>query len=162
MENAVVLKTKAEVMPCEPHESFTISFDAVKDDQARVDFVWENTRASFTITCDCTQSALKHINTAVADPRSDADVFNRCARFLVERKLKLPEALTYAQHSVQLEQHWYNNHTLAKAQAANGDVKAALTTAKKSLAMAIEDKDDGGAKQVQADIDAWSAKPEHR
>lgn len=162
MEDQVVLKTKAEVMPCEPHESFTISFDAVKDDQARVDFVWENTRASFTISCDCTHRALKYINAAVLDPGSHEDVFNNCASFLLDRNMRLPDALTYAQRSVDMVPHWYNYHTLAKAQAANGDVHAALTTAKKSLAMAIADKDDGGAKKVQADIDAWSPKPVHK
>lgn len=157
-EGQIVLRAKAEVAECKSRESFTISFEAVKDDQAVLEFMWENTCARLPISADCTPYALKNVMVAVNDPKSDHKVFNKCARFLLDRKLKLADALTYAQRSVDMEPHWYNEYTLAKAQAANGDNVAAVATAKKSLALTVTEKEDEAAKLIQADIDRWSPK----
>ena len=52
-------------------ETFTISFDVVKDDKARMDLTWENTRVSLKLEADATEQAMRNIKEAIA--KGDGD-----------------------------------------------------------------------------------------
>ena len=155
-EEEDVLTVKARTSKVELTETFTISFDAVRDDKARMDMSWENTRASITIEADATERALKNIEEAVAAEDADFRVFNSCASFCLDRKMKADEALKWATKSTELESRFWNLHTLAKAQAANGMYKEAIGTAEKSMAMATEANYEPYVKMNQERIAEWN------
>lgn len=142
-----VLSVKIKSMPSEFTETFAIGFDQVIDDNAVLEFRWEKTKALMNIHADSQNKALENIEKAIAAPDADYRVFATSARYLVDRNLKPKEALQYAEKSVNLEKKYWNTHTLALAQAANGMTKEAIATSEISLGLAKEAKSDSYVKK---------------
>jgi hypothetical protein len=155
-EEEDVLQVKVKPGKTEFTETFTISFDAVKDDAARLDLRWENTLVSVKLYADATEQALKNIDSAVNDEKADFRTFSGSARFLVDRNLQPELALKYASRSVELDRRFWNVHTLALAQAQNGDYKSAIATAEESRKMAEEAKYDAYIKMNNDKIAEWT------
>jgi hypothetical protein len=159
-EEEDVLKVKVAPAKSEFTETFTIGFDEVKGDDARMDLRWENTRASVMISTNSTDKALANIKEALAKPDADFRAYASSARFCVERKVMLPEALDWAQKSVGMEKKFWNVHTLALAQAANGRTKEAMASAEESMKLAQEAKNEAYVKMNKEKIEEWAtAKP---
>jgi len=137
-------------------ETLTFGFDEVKDDKARMDLSWENTRVSVRVTADATEQALANIREAMAKPDADFGAYNRCARFCLDRDIMPKEALEWATKSVALDKRYWNTYTLALAQAKNGLYKEAIATAQQSTKLAEEAKAAGAVKQGQASIEEWT------
>lgn len=155
-EEEDVLQVKVKPAKSEFTETFTISFDAVKDDAARLDLRWENTLVSVKLFADATEQALKNIETAINDEKADFRTFHGSARFLVDRNMQPELALKYAAKSVEMERKFWNVHTLALAHAQNGDFKSAIATAEESMKMAEEAKYDAYVKMNKDKIAEWS------
>jgi len=151
---------KAEVMDNEYTETLTIGFDEVKDDKARVDVRWEKVRASFIIHADATEQAMANIKKAMAEKEIKASTYNRCARYCVDKGVMLPDALGWAQkaNGMEKEPKYWMLHTLALAQAANGNYKEATVTAQQSMSLARKDGDNGYVKLNETKINEWAGK----
>lgn len=156
-EEEDVLKVKVTPKETDLTESFTIGFDEVIGDNARLDLRWEKTRASVNITTDATDKALANIKEALAKPDADFRGYASSARFCVDRKVMLPEALVWAEKSVSMDKKFWNMHTLALAQAANGKVKEATVTAEESMKLAQEAKNEAYVKMNKEKIEEWAA-----
>jgi len=155
-EEEDVLQVKVKPVKSEFTETLSFGFDAVKDDKARLDLRWEEVRVSVDLHADATEQAIKNIETAINDEKADFRTFNGSARFLVDRNMQPDAALKYATRSVELERKFWNLHTLALAQAQNGDFKSAIATAQESLKMADEAKYDAYVKMNKDKIAEWS------
>ncbi len=155
-EEEDVLKVKVTPSKSDHTETFTISFDAVRDDKARMDLTWENTRASVWIEADATEQGLQNIKEALASEKADFRAYNNAAGFCLERKMMHEEALKWATKSTELEKRFWNMHTLAKAQAANGKYKEAIASAEASMALAKEAEYDAYVKMNQERIAEWT------
>jgi hypothetical protein len=66
------------------------------------------------------------------------------------------EAVEWATKSVAMDKKYYNSHTLARAQAANGMVKEARQTAEESMKMAQEAKNEAYVKMNRELIEELS------
>ena len=139
-------------------ETLTISFDAVKEDKARVDIDWEETRASFEIFADASDKAMANIKEAVAKEDADFRVFNNSARYCIDKGIMAEQALEWATKSVSLEKKFWNVHTLALAHAANGQYKEAMKTAEESMKMAQEADYQPYVKMNKEKMDEWTLK----
>lgn len=139
-------------------ETLTIGFDEVKDDKARVDVRWEKVRASFMLNADATEKAMANIKAAMAQKEIKAGSYNRCARYCVDKGVMLKEALGWAEKSVSMDRKYWTLHTLALAQAANGNYKDAMVTARESLELAAKEGDTGYVRMNEERITEWSAK----
>ncbi|MBK6541744.1 MAG: DUF2911 domain-containing protein [Flavobacteriales bacterium] len=146
------------VVAAEWTETFTIDLDEVKDDKARVDLRWENSRASFTVHADASEQALANIKEAMGKSEIKAGTYGRCARYCVDRGVMLPEALAWAEKSVSMDKKYWTLHTLALCQAANGKYKEAVATANESMAMAQAEKDASYVGMNKTRIEEWSTK----
>lgn len=153
-----VLTVKVPSGKCEMTETFTIGFADVKDDKAVLELSWENTKVRVSLFADATKQALMNIKEAVNKPDADYRVFNSCARFLVDRNLEPQSALKYAMKSVEKERKFWNLHTLALAQAQNGQYQEAIATAEQSIRMAQEAKYEAYVKLNKEKIDEWMQK----
>ncbi|MBK8339597.1 MAG: DUF2911 domain-containing protein [Flavobacteriales bacterium] len=139
-------------------ETFTIDLDEVKDDKARVDLRWENTRTSFGIYADASEQALANIKEAMAKTEIKAGTYGRCARYCVDKGVMLPEALAWAEKSVSMEKKYWTLHTLALCQAANGKYKEAVATANESMALAQAENDASYVGMNKTRIEEWGTK----
>ncbi|MFT3883991.1 MAG: DUF2911 domain-containing protein [Flavobacteriales bacterium] len=155
-ESDDALRVKADPKESEFTESMTIGFDEVKDDMARMDIRWERTRVSVTISAPATEQALANIKEALAKPDAKFNAYNGAARFCVDRGLMPKEALAWAQKSVSMEEKYWNTHTLALVQAANGLKKEAIATAQKSMALAEKEGNTAFVDLNKAKIAEWS------
>lgn len=150
-----VLRVKAKAEPTEFTETFTISFDEVKDDKARMDLRWEKTRVSVWIKADATEQGLENIKKAMSGGDVTAGGYANAAAFAIDRGMMLEEALGWAQTAVKMAPQYYFMHTLALAQAANGQVKEAIVTAQKSMEQAREKGDMAYVKRNEAKLAEW-------
>jgi hypothetical protein len=151
-----ILSVKVKPVKSDFTETFTIGFDAVKDDKARMDLQWENVRVGIELYADATQQAIANIKEALAKPDADFRAYHNSARFCVDRNMMPREALGWATKSVELEKKFWNLHTLALAQAQNSRYEEAIATAQASLKMAEEAKYDAYIKMNQQKIEEWS------
>lgn len=140
----------------EPMETFTIGFEKVVDDRAELVLSWEHMRVAVQLYADATQQALANIKEALSKPDADYRAYHGSARFCVDRGIELPNALIWAQKSVSLEKKYWNTHTLALAQAANGNYKDAIATANESITLAQAAKDENYVKMNRARIEEWT------
>lgn len=140
----------------EPTESFTIGFENVVNDGANLVLSWEHMRVAIRIHADATKQALLNIKEALAKPDADYRAYHSSARFCVDRGLQLPDALKWAQKSVSLEKKYWNTHTLALAQAANGNFKEAIAAANESITLAQAEKDENYVKMNREKIEEWT------
>lgn len=157
-EEEDVLSVKVKPEASEFTETFTIGFDEVIGDNARLDIRWEKTRASVKITTNSTDKALANIKEALAKPDAGYNAYSSSARFCIDRNVMTKEALGWAQKSVQMEKKFWNLHTLALAQAANGLNNEAIVSATESMKMAEEAKNEAYVKMNRALIAEWSGK----
>ncbi len=153
-----VLRVKARGSPSEPTETLTISFDEVKDDQARMDIRWERTRASVMIKADATRQGMANVKEALAKEDVKAGTYNSCASFALDRGVMTKEALEWAGKAVNMDPKFYFIHTLARAQAANGMKQEAIATAEKSMEAAKKAGDLAYVKKNEALIKEWAGK----
>lgn len=153
-----VMRMKAKVEPSEFTETLTISFDEVKDDQARMDIRWEKTRVSVMIKADATRQGMENVKEALAKPDVKAGTFNSCASFALDRNVMTKEALEWAEKAVNMDPKFYFIHTLARAQAANGLMKEAVATAEKSIEAAKKAGDTAYVKKNEALIKQLAGK----
>lgn len=152
-ENVASFKVKPTT--CPTTESFTISFDNVKEDACEVSLMWETTKVSFTIAVDVDAASMANIDKAIKDAEGSFRVYNNAARYYLEHNKDLKKALEYAQKSTSMSEKFWNLKVLSEVQAANGLYKEALATAEKSLALATEAKYDAYIKMNQENIAKW-------
>lgn len=155
-EEEDVLTVKVKPQAADLTESFTIGFDAVKDDKAILQMTWEKTQINVQLHADATEQALANIKEALAEPDADFRAYHTSARFCVDRNIMAREAMGWATKSVEMEKRYWNTHTLALAQAQNNLYKEAVNTAKMSLQLAEEAKSDAYVKMNNEKIAEWS------
>lgn len=153
-----VLHIKCVSHPCAVTETFTIGFENLKDDKADLTFTWDQTSAALPLEADSKGQAIANIERAVQDPTSDFRVFARSASYYLERGLDAKRALEWAQKSVDMDKKYWNTFTLAKAQAATGDMKNAISNGKEAVRLAQEGKDDGATKTYSTQVAEWETK----
>jgi len=151
---------KAETSDSEHTETLTISFEEVMDDKARVDVRWDKVRASFTISADATEQAMANIKKAMAEKEIKSGTYNRCASYCLDKNVMLSDALTWSEKAVGMEKErkYWMLHTLARAQAANGNYAEAMVTAKESMSLAEKNGDMGYVRKNEAAMAEWSKK----
>lgn len=130
-------------------ETLTFGFANVVNDDADLVLSWEKTKVVIPINADATEQALNNIKEAIAKGDMKAGGYGGSARFCLDRNVMTKEALEWAQKSAEMDRKFWTLHTLARAQAANGQPKEAVTTAEESLKLAQEAKNNAYVKMNQ-------------
>lgn len=145
-EEQNVASVKVKPTDAEHTETFTIDLGNYQGDNADLEIRWEKTRVSIPIVTDATAQGIENIKQAIAKGDMKSGGYGSCARFCLDRNVMTKEALEWAQQSVTMDKKFWNMHTLARAQAANGMTKEARVTAEESMKMAQEAKNEAYVK----------------
>ena len=157
-----VVSIKVAASPAEFTETLTFSFDNVANDNADLVLRWEKTKVVIPINADATEQALANIKDALAKGDMKGGGYSSSARFCLDRKVMTKEALEWAQKGAEMDKKYWNLHTLARAQAANGLTKEAVATAEESMKMAQEAKNEAYVKmnrELITSLSGQKAKP---
>jgi hypothetical protein len=155
-EKLNVVTLKVDTKKIEHVETLTIDFADVVKDGATIQLSWENTQVGFRVDAPATEQGMKNIDAALAGQDVKASAYGSAARFCIDRGVRTKEALTWAQKSVDMDPKFWTVHTLALAQAANGDKKSAIATAQRSMEMAKKESADAYVKLNEEKIAEWS------
>lgn len=145
-EEECVASVKVPVTTGEFTETLTFSFDNVVNDNADLVLRWEKVKVVIPINADATKQALANITAAMAKGDMKGGGYSSSARFCLDRNVMTKDALGWAEKGVEMDKKYWNLHTLARAQAANGLTKQAVATAEESMKMAQEAKNEAYVK----------------
>lgn len=116
-EDALRVAVKPEPAPM--HEAMTFEVDHIRPDSAVVALEWENLRVPFEVGVDVhtlAQAALKRQLRGLVGFMWMS--WDDAAGYLLHEKVSLDDALTYANKSIEIEDHFDNELTKAKVLAA--------------------------------------------
>ncbi|WP_338377147.1 DUF2911 domain-containing protein [uncultured Flavobacterium sp.] len=143
-------------------ETFTISVDNITNDNAVLSIQWEKTIVPVKIEVPTKEVAITSIENALAGPKA-SDYFS-AAQYFYQSNGDMNKALTWVNKAVELATangkeapFWYLRQK-SLIQAKLGDKKAAIETAKASLAGAIKAGNKDYEKMNNDSIAEWSKK----
>ncbi len=157
-EQKVAMKMTAPVIILnDVVENLTISFDNLQNSSATLQFSWDKTRINIPFTINTKDKVLASIKKTMDGPT--AGDYYSAASYYFQEKLDMKQALSWCAKAVELrpEAYWMSR-LMAQLQAANGDYKGAIETAKKSIAAAEKDGDQNYVKMNKTSIEEWSKK----
>jgi predicted Zn-dependent protease len=138
-------------------ENLTISLDNLQNSGATLQFSWDRTRINIPFTLNTKDKVLASIKKTMDGPT--AGDYYSAASYYFQEKLDVKQALVWCTKAVELrpEAYWMSR-LMAQLQAANGDYKGAIETAKKSISAAEKDGDQNYVKMNKSSIEEWSKK----
>lgn len=146
-DDVVRVKTKA-VPFSELVETFTVEFDAIRDESARIDLVWEKTLVPINIEVDVASKLGPQIESVMASDAKDKPYY-QAAMWYYDHNLDLKKASKWVDSAIQQREAFYIVHLKAKILAKLGDKEGAIAAAKRSTELAKEAKDSGYVKLNQ-------------
>jgi hypothetical protein len=157
-DNKVALKLKTPVTNLnDVVENLTISLDNLQNSGATLQFSWDKTRINLPFALNTKDKVLASIKKTMDGPT--ANDYHQAATYYFQEKLDLKQALIWSSKAVELrpEAYWMSR-LKAQLQAANGDYKGAIETAKISIAAAEKDGDQNYVNMNKTSIEEWSKK----
>jgi predicted Zn-dependent protease len=138
-------------------ENLTISIDNLQNSGATLQFSWDKTRINIPFTLNTKDKVLASIKKTMDGPT--AGDYYSAASYYFQEKLDVKQALVWCTKAVELrpEAYWMSR-LKAQLQAANGDYKGAIETAKISITAAEKDGDQNYVKMNKTSIEEWSKK----
>ncbi|TRX32228.1 DUF2911 domain-containing protein [Flavobacterium sp. ZT3R18] len=156
--NVVLRTTVKEEALTKPVESFTISISNLDANFAYLDMAWENSSVSMKFEVPTQKVTLANIEKALAGPTS-GDYFS-AAQYIFQSNGDNVKALSYVDKALEMstEKPYWFTRLKSLIQAKLGDKKAAIETAKLSLAAAEIAKNQDYVKMNKESIAEWSKK----
>ncbi len=139
-------------------ETFTIDINNLDNNFGVLNLMWERTLVALKFEVPTQKIAIQSIEKALAGPT--AGDYYSSAQYFYQSNGDLTKALTYINKALELnvDKPFYYSRLKSLIQAKLGDKKAALETAKQSLAAAIFAKNNDYIKMNQDSILEWSKK----
>lgn len=137
-------------------ETFMILITNMSNNGASIEFVWENTMVEIPFTVPTVKKAMKSIDNVMAGP-SAGDYYSAASYYLDEKK-DLDKALTWINKAIEMRDtpaFWYHRKK-SLIQAAKGDKKGAIASAKESLQLAEKAGNADYVKMNKDSIAMWS------
>jgi len=120
-----------------PRERLAFVFSDFGDAGGNLDLEWEKLRVSIPIKVSTDAQAQQNLTALASNAWRP---WNAGARYLLENKKSLDQALTFVDKSLAIKEDWFNSWTKAQVLMARGDKKGAHAFAEK--AKALGDKSD--------------------
>lgn len=117
-------------------ETFTINIGDMTSNSARLDLMWENTRASVAVKADIDAKIMANISKTM---EMDSRPYFQAAGYYYDNGKDLNQALTWVNKAIdQNPKAFWMQHLKAKIQLKQGDKAGAIASAEKSMALARE------------------------
>lgn len=139
-------------------ENLTIQIDALNNNGANIVINWENTKVILPFSLNTKAKVLASIDKTMAGP--SANDYHAAATYYFNENLDLKKALEWSTKAVEMRGNaaYWMTRLKAQLQAANGDYKGAIETAKISIEAAKADGDDAYVRANEKSIAEWSKK----
>lgn len=157
--NNVAIEVSAAVKNTQDfQENFEISLDALTNNGGQITFAWERTKVILPFTLNTQTKVLASIDKTMAGP--SANDYHAAATYYFNENLDLKKALEWSTKAVEMRgpSAYWMTRLKAQLQAANGDYKGAIETAKLSMEAAKADGDNAYVVSNQKSIEEWSKK----
>lgn len=143
-------------------ENFLISFDALTHNSALMVWEWEHTRLEIPITVD-TQRQMTAEITSKLNSQPSAQSYYEAARYFQEQGIQRDLAMEYIQKAIQLGgDTYYYYRVKSLIEAAKGNYKEAIASARKSLKLSQKEEKDEFVRMNKKNIALWEAKINHQ
>ncbi|QCK15496.1 DUF2911 domain-containing protein [Mangrovivirga cuniculi] len=141
-------------------ETFTIEFSNLGFTDAMMDIKWGNTVVSFKVSTEVDSKVMSQINEKVINAEGDIDagLYAAAANYYLMADKDMNQAIEWINKALEANpKAFWLMHNKAKMQAKNGDYKAAIETAQKSMELAKNNPngDFGYIKNNQDAIKKW-------
>jgi hypothetical protein len=153
----VVLQASVVVQKIQDfQENLAISLDALTNNGGTLLICWENTKVSLPFSLNTKAKVLASIDKTMAGPA--ANDYHAAATYYFNENIDLKTALEWSTKAVALRgpSAYWMTRLKAQLQAANGDYKGAIETAKISIEAAKADGDDAYVRANEKSIAEWS------
>lgn len=139
-------------------ENLTLQLEDLKSSSAKITLTWAQTKVTLPFTLDTKTKVLASIDKTMAGP--SANDYHAAATYYFNENLDLKKALEWSTKAVELRgpSAYWMTRLKAQLQAANGDFKGAIETAKISIEAAKADGDDAYVRANEKSIEEWSKK----
>lgn len=156
---ALTVNAKVKKMPLVT-ENLSITIDAMEFNSAVLNITWDKTQVSIPFTLNTKAKVLASIEKTLSGSSVTANDYNQAANYYFTEQVDLKKALEWSTKAVELKgvSAYWMTRLKSQIQAANGDFKGAIETAKISLAEAEKDGDQNYVKMNQQSIEEWSKK----
>ncbi len=137
-------------------ETFTIGFANLKDNQASVELLWENTSVSFDVTVEFDEKVMKQIDDVMAGPGAGA--YYNAASYYYKNNKDLNKALIWVNKSLESAERYWVMSLKAQIQAGLDDYSGAILSAAKAKELASTEGDDAYVKLNEDRASEWASK----
>jgi hypothetical protein len=149
--NDVVRITAPAVNLAENIETFAIMINAIRDDSARIDLIWEHTAVPIHLTLDLVSTLQPQIEAAMS-AAGDKKPYYQAALFYYDHDLDLQKAKTWVEKASKSNEAYYVVNLQAKILAKLGDKEGAIAAAKHSSALAAKTPGASGYVKLNQDL----------
>lgn len=118
-------------------ETFSIMINAIRDDSARIDLLWEHTAVPIRLTTDLASTLQPQIEAAMS-ASGDKKPYYPAAMFYYDHNLDLQKAKSWIESATATGETYYNVNLKAKILAKLGDKEGAIAAAKHSSELATK------------------------
>lgn len=137
-------------------ETLTINFADLTPATANLEILWENTSVKFKIVTEVESKVMAQIQQQVVNGQNvSPDLYAAAAVYYFENNKDPKLALDWIKKANEKEPKFWNLHTQAKIQAKNKDLKGAIVSAEKSIALAKEAKNQDYVRMNENAIAEW-------
>ena len=156
---ALTVTAKVKKMPAVT-ENLTIAIDGMEFNGAVLNITWDKTQVSFPFTLNTKEKVMASIDKALSASTVSANDYNQAASYYFTEQIDMKKALEWSTKAVEMKgaSAYWMTRLKSQLQAANGDFKGALETAKISMEAAEKDGDQNYVKMNQKSIEEWSKK----
>lgn len=156
---ALTVIAKVKKMPMVT-ENLSISIDNMEFNSAVLSITWDKTQISLPFTLNTKEKVLASIEKVLSASVVTANDYNQAASYYFTEQIDMKKALEWSTKAVEMKgvSAYWMTRLKSQIQAANGDFKGAIETAKISLAEAEKDGDQNYVKMNQLSIEEWSKK----
>jgi hypothetical protein len=149
--NDVARFTAPAVKLAEHIETFTIVINAIRDDSARIDLIWEHTAVPIHLTLDLVGQLGPKIEAAMAAP-GEKKPYYQAAMFYYDHGLDLQKAKTWVENAMISNGTYYVANLQARILAKLGDKQGAIAAAKHSSELAGKAEGASGYLKLNQDL----------
>jgi hypothetical protein len=158
-ESKVALKIQAAAIKTQDlQENLFIGLDDLGNNGAQIQIIWEHTKVNLPFSLNTKSKVLASIDKTMKGP--SANDYHAAATYYFNENLDLKQALEWSTKAVEIRgaNAYWMTRLKAQLQAANGDYKGAIETARISIQAAKADGDDAYVRANEQSIAEWSKK----
>ncbi|HEY2083190.1 MAG TPA: DUF2911 domain-containing protein [Verrucomicrobiae bacterium] len=149
--NDVARITVPAVDIAENIETFGIMIDAIRDDSAKIDLLWEHTVVQIPLTLDLVSTLRPQIDAAMSGS-GEKKPYYQAAMFYYDHDLDLQKAKTWIEMAALSNETYYVVNLKAKILAKLGDKEGAIAAAKRSSELAAKTDGASGYLKLNQDL----------